>query len=140
MINITLNQARLLKSLSLGERFPISNLKGNIFQHLLDEHVLSKYKKGNGWMAFADNPQDLLNHLNNKYIKCPLDDFIQKMEDVEEEINELKRVDNVLMRGNSKCKKTHPMNGFLVKSLEPIDVSLSGNNLLKFPTLFTCKK
>lgn len=136
MINITLNQARLLKSLSLGERFPISNLKGNIFQHLLDEHVLSKYKKGNGWMAFADNPQDLLNHLNNKYIKCPLDDFIQKMEDVEEEINELKRVDNVLMRGNSKCKKTHPMNGFLVKSLDPIDVSLSGNNLLLSPDIW----
>ena len=29
MINITLNQVRLLKSLSLGERFPLSNLKGN---------------------------------------------------------------------------------------------------------------
>lgn len=41
MINITLNQVRLLKSLSLGERFPLSNLKGKIFQQLLDEHVQS---------------------------------------------------------------------------------------------------
>lgn len=39
MINITLNQVRLLKSLSLGERFPLSNLKGKIFQLLLDEHM-----------------------------------------------------------------------------------------------------
>lgn len=31
MINITLNQVRLLKSLSLGERFPLSNLKGKTF-------------------------------------------------------------------------------------------------------------
>lgn len=56
MINITLNQVRLLKSLSLGERFPLSNLKGKIFQQLLDEHVLSKFPQGNGFIIYAHSP------------------------------------------------------------------------------------
>lgn len=111
MINITLNQVRLLKSLSLGERFPLSNLKGKIFQQLLDEHVLSKFPQGNGFIIYAHSPIALLNHLSNKYIKCSLDDYIEKME-----INELRKVDNILMRGNSKSNETHPMNGFLVKN------------------------
>lgn len=112
MINITFNQVRLLKSLSLGERFPLSNLKGKIFQQLLDEHVLSKFPQGNGFIIYAHSPIALLNHLSNKYIKCSLDDYIEKME-----INELRKVDNILMRGNSKSNETHPMNGFLVKSI-----------------------
>lgn len=45
MINITLNQVRLLKSLSLGERFPLSNLKGKIFQQLLDGMSYQSFHK-----------------------------------------------------------------------------------------------
>lgn len=131
MINITLNQVRLLKSLSLGERFPLSNLKGKIFQQLLDEHVLSKFPQGNGFIIYAHSPIALLNHLSNKYIKCSLDDYIEKME-----INELRKVDNILMRGNSKSNETHPMNGFLVKSIEPIEVSLSKRKLVLSPEVW----
>lgn len=131
MINITLNQVRLLKSLSLGERFPLSNLKGKIFQQLLDEHVLSKFPQGNGFIIYAHSPIALLNHLSNKYIKCSLDDYIEKIE-----INELRKVDNILMRGNSKSNETHPMNGFLVKSIEPIEVSLSKRKLVLSPEVW----
>lgn len=137
MINITLNQARLLKSLSLGERFPASKLeKVSIFQALLKEKILVDPSKGNGKIIFARDRKELLDHLKNKYIKCSLDDFIQKMENIENEIQELKKVDNILMRGNSKCKKIHAMNGFLVRTIEPIEVSLVGKSLLLSPNVW----
>ena len=40
------------------------------------------------------------------------------------------------MRGNSKSNETHPMNGFLVKSIEPIEVSLSKRKLVLSPEVW----
>lgn len=53
-MNITIEQAKLLKELSEGKKVPLSRLKARIFQQLIQEQVLLRQKESHGWNIYTD--------------------------------------------------------------------------------------
>lgn len=115
-MHISIEQAKLLKELSEGKKVPSSRLSARIFQHLIREQVLLRLKDTHGWSVYTDRPQALLNYLRNHYIRCSLDEYIERESTVPS------RANNIRMTGDSKQKKTNLWQGFHFKVTEPIHV------------------
>ena len=113
-MNITIEQAKLLKELSEGKKVPSSRLTARIFQYLIQEQVLLRLKDTHGWSIYTDQPQALLNYLRNHYIRCSLDEYIERKQ------MSPNRTNNIRMTGNSKQEKTDLWKGFYFKVIEPI--------------------
>lgn len=105
-MNITIEQAKLLKELSEGKKVPLSRLKARIFQQLIQEQVLLRQKESHGWNIYTDHPQSLLNYLYNHYIRCTLDEYIERGQAAPSRSN------NIRMSGDSKLKETELWQGF----------------------------
>lgn len=71
---ITTEQARLLKELAEGKQIPSSQLRAEIFRKLREEKLLLAKRVHHGKVIYTDNPIDLLNYLNNHYLRCTLDE------------------------------------------------------------------
>lgn len=126
---ITTEQARLLKELAEGKQFPSSQLRAEIFRKLREEKLLLARKVHHGKVIYADNPVGLLNYLSNHYLRCPLDEYIEKSQ------ASPTRADNIYMTGNSKSKDAGKMfQGFLFKVTEPIPARWEGKEHLLTPT------
>lgn len=126
-MNITIEQAKLLKELSEGKKVPLSRLKARIFQQLIQEQVLLRQKESHGWNIYTDHPQSLLNYLYNHYIRCTLDEYIERGQAVPSRSN------NIRMSGDSKLKETELWQGFYFKVSEPIHAQWQGKPLTLLP-------
>ena len=128
-MNITIEQAKLLKELSEGKKVPLSRLKARIFQQLIQEQVLLRQKESHGWNIYTDHPQSLLNYLYNHYIRCTLDEYIERGQAAPSRSN------NIRMSGDSKLKETELWQGFYFKVSEPIHAQWQGKplTLLLYP-------
>lgn len=126
-MNITIEQAKLLKELSEGKKVPLSRLKARIFQQLIQEQVLLRQKESHGWNIYTDHPQSLLNYLYNHYIRCTLDEYIERGQAAPSRSN------NIRMSGDSKLKETELWQGFYFKVSEPIHAQWQGKPLTLLP-------
>lgn len=126
-MNITIEQAKLLKELSEGKKVPLSRLKARIFQQLIQEQVLLRQKESHGWNIYTDHPQSLLNYLYNHYIRCTLDEYIERGQAAPS------RSSNIRMSGDSKLKETELWQGFYFKVSEPIHAQWQGKPLTLLP-------
>lgn len=126
-MNITIEQAKLLKELSEGKKVPLSRLKARIFQQLIQEQVLLRQKESHGWNIYTDHPQSLLNYLYNHYIRCTLDEYIERGQAAPSRSN------NIRMSGDSKLKETELWQGFYFKVSEPIHAQWQGRPLTLLP-------
>lgn len=126
-MNITIEQAKLLKELSEGKKVPLSRLKARIFQQLIQEQVLLRQKESHGWNVYTDHPQSLLNYLYNHYIRCTLDEYIERGQAAPSRSN------NIRMSGDSKLKETELWQGFYFKVSEPIHAQWQGKPLTLLP-------
>lgn len=126
-MNITIEQAKLLKELSEGKKVPLSRLKARIFQQLIQEQVLLRQKESHGWNIYTDQPQSLLNYLYNHYIRCTLDEYIERGQAAPSRSN------NIRMSGDSKLKETELWQGFYFKVSEPIHAQWQGKPLTLLP-------
>lgn len=126
-MNITIEQAKLLKELSEGKKVPLSRLKARIFQQLIQEQVLLRQKESHGWNVYTDHPQSLLNYLYNHYIRCTLDEYIERGQAAPSRSN------NIRMSGDSKLKETELWQGFYFKVSEPIHAQWQGRPLTLLP-------
>lgn len=126
-MNITIEQAKLLKELSEGKKVPLSRLKARIFQQLIQEQVLLRQKESHGWNIYTDHPQSLLNYLYNHYIRCTLDEYIEREQAAPSRSN------NIRMSGDSKLKETELWQGFYFKVSEPIHAQWQGKPLTLLP-------
>lgn len=126
-MNITIEQAKLLKELSEGKKVPLSRLKARIFQQLIQEQVLLRQKESHGWNVYTDHPQSLLNYLYNNYIRCTLDEYIERGQAAPSRSN------NIRMSGDSKLKETELWQGFYFKVSEPIHAQWQGKPLTLLP-------
>lgn len=126
-MNITIEQAKLLKELSEGKKVPLSRLKARIFQQLIQEQVLLRQKESHGWNIYTDHPQSLLNYLYNHYIRCTLDEYIERGQVAPSRSN------NIRMSGDSKLKETELWQGFYFKVSEPIHAQWQGKPLTLLP-------
>lgn len=126
-MNITIEQAKLLKELSEGKKVPLSRLKARIFQQLIQEQVLLRQKESHGWNIYTDQPQSLLNYLYNHYIRCTLDEYIERGQAAPSRSN------NIRMSGDSKLKETELWQGFYFKVSEPIHAQWQGRPLTLLP-------
>lgn len=126
-MNITIEQAKLLKEPSEGKKVPLSRLKARIFQQLIQEQVLLRQKESHGWNVYTDHPQSLLNYLYNHYIRCTLDEYIERGQAAPSRSN------NIRMSGDSKLKETELWQGFYFKVSEPIHAQWQGKPLTLLP-------
>ena len=126
-MNITIEQAKLLKELSEGKKVPLSRLKARIFQQLIQEQVLLRQKESHGWNIYTDHPQWLFNYLYNHYIRCTLDEYIERGQAAPSRSN------NIRMSGDSKLKETELWQGFYFKVSEPIHAQWQGKPLTLLP-------
>ena len=126
-MNITIEQAKLLKELSEGKKVPLSRLKARIFQQLIQEQVLLRQKESHGWNIYTDHPQSLLNYLYNHYIRCTLDEYIERGQAAPSRSN------NIRMSGDSKLKETELWQGFYFKVSEPIHAQWQSKPLTLLP-------
>lgn len=126
-MNITIEQAKLLKELSEGKKVPLSRLKARIFQQLIQEQVLLRQKESHGWNVYTDHPQSLLNYLYNHYIRCTLDEYIEREQAAPSRSN------NIRMSGDSKQKDTELWQGFYFKVSEPVHAQWQGKPLTLLP-------
>lgn len=125
---ITTEQARLLKELAEGKQIPSSQLRAEIFRKLREEKLLLAKRVHHGKVIYTDNPIDLLNYLNNHYLRCTLDEYIVKSQ------ASPTRTDNVYLTGNSKNKDTERVfQGFLFKVTEPIQARWKGKEHILTP-------
>lgn len=126
-MNLPLNIAEKLLSLSIGDRIPASKLNHPIFKELILEGIIHKPGKTRSTIQIIDN-QQLMLFLKNHY---SIDDLTLYIETLKSE--NLIRADLVAVATDSKLRYLRTFKGFLVNCYSPLYATLNNEEVLIYP-------
>lgn len=130
-IPVTIPVIRQLQRLVAGETLPSCCLKGSWVKALLDDGLLTPVSRGSRLSYRAFNTEELRNALSNRQ---PEFKDLDLLLDVLSSEGEIARNLQVKVFGDSKHSESHPVSGFMLNALEPIEVMMRGMPLLVMPT------
>lgn len=116
--------------LANGKTLPISSLKGEWFDQMLQDHILVAVTHGSRKSLRISNEQVFLNYLDSQYAIRDIEKTIDMLS-----TGEAERSEQVQIVGSSKFYSKRTFTGFLVNCYQPIKAILNGEDLIIKPVI-----
>ncbi|QZE14985.1 hypothetical protein K4L44_03925 [Halosquirtibacter laminarini] len=128
MKKITIQTAKKIQRLILGESIPLGQLKNAIINQMIDDGVLNIKLQGRSKKTvFVLTPEAVTNYLHNEMGIHDLGVYIRNLE------SGTTRAENIIASSDSKSSVVRTFKGFLVNCVAPIEAEMHNKALVIAP-------
>ncbi len=121
--------ARKLLQLQAGEKLPASSLKHIAVTEMIHDGILQKQILGRSKSyLFCSSKTDLTAYINNRFGISDLEAYIKLIDE-----ENTTRSEAVFISSNSKIKQVRSFKGFMVATLQPLEVNINERSFTLLP-------